>query len=121
MADILVDDASAMKHGDRRLLTDGDLEIGVFRIGDAFHAFQNHCPHQGGPVCQGKVMARVVEPIDAGGKSLGMKFSDDTFHIVCPWHGYEFDMRSGTHPGSPKTRIRKFKTRLVDGRLYVVV
>jgi len=121
MPDVLVDDADQMKHGERRLLTDGELEIGVFRIRDEFHAFLNHCPHQGGPVCQGKVMAKVVEPVDGTARSLGMRFSEEAFHIVCPWHGYEFEMESGRHPGSAVTRIRKFKTKVVDGKLYVVV
>ncbi len=121
MTDVLVDEVAQLKHGDRRLLTNGRLEIGVFRIHDEFHAFLNYCPHQGGPICQGKVMPCVVESLGEDRKSLGMKWSEDEFHIVCPWHGYEFDMRTGAHPGSAATRIRKFETKVVDGRLYVVV
>jgi nitrite reductase/ring-hydroxylating ferredoxin subunit len=121
MADILVDDINELKHGDRRLLSNGRLEIGVFRIRDEFHAFLNYCPHQGGPICQGKVMPCVVEHLSPEKTSVGLDFSKDEFHLVCPWHGYEFDVRSGAHPGDPTSRIRKFETKVVDGKLYVVV
>jgi len=38
--------------GDResRIVVDGDLEIGVFRLGEEFFAWENNCPHMGGPV-----------------------------------------------------------------------
>lgn len=121
MSEVYVEDADRMKHGDRRLVTNGRLEIGVFRVGDAFHAFLNHCPHQGGPVCQGKIMPRVEEHLDAGKESLGMDFSKDEFHLVCPWHGYEFKFETGAHPGSSTTRIRRFETKVAGGKVYVVV
>ena len=37
------------------------LQIGVFRLGDDFFAYKNLCPHQGGPVCQGRIYQKVVE------------------------------------------------------------
>lgn len=121
MTDIYVDDADNMKHGDRRLLTDGRLEIGVFRIGDAFHAFLNSCPHQGGPVCQGKIMPKVEEFLSAEQKSIRMDFSTNEFHLVCPWHGYEFKFETGAHPGASDVRIRNFPTKVVEGKVYVSV
>jgi nitrite reductase/ring-hydroxylating ferredoxin subunit len=121
MPEIFVEDAEKMRHGDRRLLTNGRLEIGVFRIGDSFHAFLNVCPHQGGPVCQGKVMPRVREFLSADGTSLGLDFSKDEFHLVCPWHGYEYRFDTGTHPGASDVRIRRFETKVVEGKVYVVV
>ena len=57
----------------------------------------------------------------AAARSLGMRFCEERFHIVCPWHGYEFDLKTGRHPGSPATRIRTFATKVVDGKLYVVL
>ena len=121
MSDIYVDDAINMKHGDRRLLSNGNIEIGVFRIGDSFHAFHNACPHQGGPICQGKVMPKVEEFISPEGKSVRMDFSNDEFHLVCPWHGYEFKFETGMHPGSKDIRIRSFPVRIVEGKVYVTV
>jgi nitrite reductase/ring-hydroxylating ferredoxin subunit len=40
-------------------------------------------------------------------------------NIVCPWHGYEFDLRTGRHPGNPSARLRRVEIRLRDGDVYV--
>ena len=31
--------------------------------------------------------------------SRGMYFSDTETHFVCPWHGYEYDLRTGEFVG----------------------
>lgn len=121
MQDIYVDELDRIKHGDRRLITNGRLEIGVFRIKDTIHAFLNVCPHQGGPVCQGRVMPRVEEHLSDEMKSVGMSFSEDEFHLVCPWHGYEFKFDTASHVGSSAIAIRRFPTKVVEGRVYVSV
>ena len=36
----------------KKVVTIGDEEVGVFRLGDEFFAWRNICPHQGGPICQ---------------------------------------------------------------------
>ena len=67
-----------------RVVVDVDgVEIGIFRIDGRLYAWENRCVHAGGPVCQGKLMPRVVERLDAGKRSLGDDFSDE-LHIVCP-------------------------------------
>src|SRR5690348_953244 len=49
--------------GDRKVVDCGEFEVGVFRIGDEFFAWHNRCAHRAGPVCQGRIMKRVVEPV----------------------------------------------------------
>jgi len=107
--------------GDResRIVVDGDLEIGVFRLGEEFFAWENNCPHMGGPVCQGKIMNRVMEVLDAEKRSHGFNYVDADVHIVCPWHGFEFNIRSGVHPGDPKTQLRGFEVEVRNGAVYV--
>jgi len=51
----------------------------------------------------------------------GLKFSETDVHIVCPWHGYEYNVRDGRHPGSKNIRLRPFKVDVKDGEVYVVV
>ena len=74
-----------------------------------FFAYLNHCPHMGGPACQGKMIAKVEEVIAEDRTSKGMMFSKSKMHVVCPWHGFEFDIRTGIHPGNPRARLRKMK------------
>src|SRR5262249_3651448 len=80
-------------------------EFGIFREGDRLVAYENHCPHDGGPVCQGKVIPRVEEELAPDQTSRGLRFSKKR-NIVCPWHGWEFDIESGRHCGDPKYRLR---------------
>jgi nitrite reductase/ring-hydroxylating ferredoxin subunit len=42
-------------------------------------------------------------------------------NIVCPWHGWEFDLRTGRHPGGERFALRRAKLEIADGHIYVVV
>ena len=82
-----------------RVVVDVDgLEIGIFRLDGRLYAWENRCVMLGGPVCQGTLMNRVTERLDDERRSLGDDFAEE-LHIVCPWHGYEYDVRTGMHPG----------------------
>ena len=64
MAEWLVGKASDIKEGDRKIVTAGKREIGVFHKGGAFYAYSNTCLHQGGPACEGMMIQNVVDVID---------------------------------------------------------
>lgn len=85
----------------RRLVRVGAREIGVFRVGDSFYAVRNRCPHQGAPLCLGRVFSRIVSDRPgefelAGGPPL----------LVCPWHGWQYDVSTGQSysPGDPHVK-----------------
>jgi nitrite reductase/ring-hydroxylating ferredoxin subunit len=42
-------------------------------------------------------------------------------HVVCPWHGYEFDVRTGVHPGNPRARLRKIAVRVSGDDVIVAL
>jgi nitrite reductase/ring-hydroxylating ferredoxin subunit len=42
-------------------------------------------------------------------------------HVVCPWHGFEFDIRTGIHPGNSRARLRKMKVAVTAGDVVVTV
>jgi len=87
-------------------------EIGIFRLGDEFFAYENICPHAGGPVCQGKLMGRIEEQIAADKTSHGANFSKRDVNIVCPWHGYEYDVRTGEHQAHSALKLTRFVVRV---------
>ena len=118
MNEIMVGELREFKQGDYRVLKVEDFEFGIYRQGDRLLAYENHCPHDGGPVCQGKVIPRVEEMLGADQKSRGLRFSDRR-NIVCPWHGWEFDLESGRHCGDPKYRLRPVNVRVEENRVYV--
>jgi nitrite reductase/ring-hydroxylating ferredoxin subunit len=107
--------------GGRLIVDVGETTIGVFRVEGKLYAYVNVCAHQGGPVCQGKIVPRVTEVIDTGGESRGLAFDESHPHIVCPWHGFEYDIKTGVHPGRSSARlIRVAVEEGVDG-VYVTL
>lgn len=98
---------------------DGTTTVGIFRFGGRLYAWENVCAHQGGPACQGRIVSRVRERLDAEQRSLGMRFDEDTMHVVCPWHGYEYDVTTGRHPGVPGASLRSFPVTEAEGRIRV--
>jgi nitrite reductase (NADH) small subunit len=121
MPDILVCKKGEMADGDTRLFQAGTVEIGVISYREKYYAYQNLCPHQGGPVCEGQKVPQVVENIGEQGVHLGMTFDEDDLHIVCPWHGWEFHLEDGCHVIEKRKRLRKFPIIERDGNIYVIV
>jgi nitrite reductase/ring-hydroxylating ferredoxin subunit len=121
MREIFVAREADLADGDRRIVIDGDTEIGVFNVDGQFVAWRNECPHQGGPVCQGKLMKGCEERLDAQRRSLGIHYREGSMHLVCPWHGYEFDARTGRHAGYDGLGLASYPVKLRDGDVYVVV
>jgi nitrite reductase/ring-hydroxylating ferredoxin subunit len=121
MAETFVGKVSEFAEGDRRIVFAGDHEIGVFRHAGEFHAYSNYCLHQGGPACEGLTIARVEERIMPDQTSRGLYFADTEMHFVCPWHGYEYDMKTGECVSDRRLRLRRYKVVQKNGDLYVVV
>jgi nitrite reductase/ring-hydroxylating ferredoxin subunit len=121
MRDIVIGRAADFPDPGRRVVEIDGAEVGVFCQKGKFTAFENVCPHMGGPVCQGKIIARVDEVIAADKTSLGFAFSKDQTNVACPWHGYEFNISTGQHQGNPRMRLRPVKIEVVNGDLIVAV
>lgn len=114
---VVVDRLQDFPSGERRIVEVGGRSIGVFRVGDRFYALRNRCPHQGGPLCLGRVSAW---PVSAGPGQFGMK--GDASLIACPWHGWEYDLASGqSFLGADEPHVRSYEAaalpgdRLLDG------
>lgn len=110
-----------LAEGGVRIFEGEGLEIGVLHHGGSYYAYQNLCPHQGGPACEGLKLPQVVDLIGEGGIFLGQTFDEDDMHIVCPWHGYEYHLKSGEHVCNPAIRLRKFSVEAKDGGIYVEI
>ena len=121
MAEFFVATSAEMKDGDRRIVTAGKREIGVFHKGGAYYAYSNVCLHQGGPACEGLRMPQVKELVDENGVFHGKTFDETDMHIVCPWHGYEFHLSDGYHVADRRLRLQKFDVIERDGEVYVAV
>jgi len=121
MAEYMAGNVADYADGDRKVIVCGDMEVGVFRIGDEFFAWHNRCAHRAGPVCQGRIMKRVLEPVADDMTVRAQDYDEAESHIVCPWHGYEFSIKTGYHQGSTRFRLRKAELTMRDGEIYVSV
>jgi nitrite reductase (NADH) small subunit len=121
MKEIFVAHDHEIGEGGRKVIDAGGIEIGVFRFEGALHAWRNECPHQGGPVCQGKLFKGSEERLDEQKRSLGIHYKDGTLNIVCPWHGFEFDVRTGRHCGIGAIRLARHEVVVRDGGIHVVI
>ena len=103
-----------------RLIQAGETEIGVFRIKGQLRAYENRCVHQGGPVCRGEVLGKLEQILAPDKTVLGERFSEDEIHVVCPWHGWEYDLDTGACAADRRFKLRSFRVMVRDDDVYVV-
>ena len=86
--------------GRRKTVQFDGREVAIFKIAEEFYAIENECPHQGAPLCEGHVDGEIVS---------------------CPWHGWQFDVRSGEFQ-LRKTLVQpQFAVRVVGDEVQVEV
>lgn len=111
-----------LRSKERVVLEIDGTSVGLYFIGDEIRAWLNQCPHSGGPVCQGKTVPRTLQTVDpATGKSEGLTLDRASRMIVCPWHGFEFDMMTGVHAVDSKTRLRPVAVAVDDGEVFLTL
>jgi nitrite reductase/ring-hydroxylating ferredoxin subunit len=120
--DVKVGAVNDFKDPGRKILDIGGMEIAVFKLGGSFYAYENHCPHLGGPGCQGKMLPLTLEALDDDKTSRGREFCKERMNVVCPWHGMEFDIRTGEHPiQTAKYKLRKVPVRVEQEEVVVTL
>jgi nitrite reductase/ring-hydroxylating ferredoxin subunit len=101
--------------GSSKLVSVAGREIAVFNVRGEFFALANRCPHESGPLCLGKIVG--LAEADRPGQ---YRLSRPGEFIKCPWHGWEFEIRTGQSYCDPrKTRIRKFDVKVEPGETLV--
>jgi nitrite reductase/ring-hydroxylating ferredoxin subunit len=108
------------KDGERRIIFVGDNEIGVFRHEGEFYAYSNFCLHQGGPACEGLTIAKVEERLRPDKTSMGLYFSETEMHFVCPWHGMEYNIKTGECASDRRLKLKKYEIVRKGDDVYVL-
>jgi nitrite reductase (NADH) small subunit len=79
-------------------LVAGERVVALFNVEGTFYALDGVCAHQGGPLAEGEVTGCVV---------------------TCPWHGWQFDVRTGQHQFSATIRQPTLPVRVVGDAVLV--
>ncbi|HXV62931.1 MAG TPA: Rieske 2Fe-2S domain-containing protein [Vicinamibacteria bacterium] len=76
----------------------GEKRVAVFRHEDEWFALDETCPHRGGPLHEGTIQSGV---------------------LYCPWHQWQFELRTGCSPLNPLSRVRTYAVIVEDGAVWV--
>jgi nitrite reductase/ring-hydroxylating ferredoxin subunit len=92
--------ADELPPGSARVVQVGDRELALFHCEDGFYATQNECLHMGGPLGRGRLEGCV---------------------LACPWHGWQYDVRTGENEFDNALRLETFEVVVEDGEVKVVI
>lgn len=82
---------SALPPGTVMEITAGGKEYALCNVAGELHALEGKCPHRGGPLGQGRLQDGV---------------------LVCPWHGWEYDCRTGENTWDAAVKLAKFAVKV---------
>lgn len=98
--EVRVAQAAEIPEGERKIIQVDGVSIGVFHHKSGWYALRNSCLHRGGPVATGRLV-------------------DD--HIICPWHGYTYNVTNGSLLMDPSARLQMYPVTLQDEAVYISV
>lgn len=88
--------------GCARLVTARGRKIAVCRVGDEVFAMRDACPHRAGPLSDGRVSAQRLE-------------------LVCPWHFFRFDLRTGKSITNPEMANETYPVVIEKGEVLLEI
>ncbi len=86
--------------GSSREVVVGERIVALYNVDGAIFALDGVCPHQGGPLGKGCLKGAIV---------------------TCPWHGWQFDVRTGQHQFSASVVQPCFEVRIEGDAILVDV
>jgi 3-phenylpropionate/trans-cinnamate dioxygenase ferredoxin subunit len=107
----VVGEAASLLPGERWIIKVGGRSIGVFNVNGAYLAVRDLCPHHGAPLCRGTT----------GGLATARFREDRAPEIImeregevikCPWHGWQFDLRTGQAVFGDRVRVATYRAYL---------
>jgi nitrite reductase (NADH) small subunit len=78
----------------------GNKTICIANVDGNYSAMDNVCLHRGGPLGQGMI---------EGGK------------VVCPWHGWEWDVKTGAADQDSRMRVAVYPLKIENGDVLVEI
>jgi nitrite reductase (NADH) small subunit len=82
----------------RQVTVDGRW-VALFSVNGEYHAIDAICLHRGGPLADGRLGENCI--------------------VTCPWHGWQFDVRTGVLVQDPAVGVTCHETRIVGDEIQV--
>jgi nitrite reductase (NADH) small subunit len=76
----------------------GDRVICVANVNGTISAMDNVCLHRGGPLGQGAI---------------------EENKVVCPWHGWQWDPRTGEAAHNPTVKVAVYALKIENGNVMI--
>ena len=86
--------------GTGKVIEAGGKQIAIFNAGGNFYAIDNACKHRGGPLGEGEL---------------------DGTTVICPWHGWEYDVTSGANLDDPNMKLGCYPVKIEGDSVLVEV
>lgn len=86
--------------GKTRLVMVADKMIALCNVGGTFYALDNFCLHRGGPLSEGHLDGEKIE---------------------CPWHGWQFNVRTGGVVVSPDMKVDTYEVKVEGDDVLIAV
>ncbi len=88
--------------------------VAIFNVEGRLLAVSNHCPHHGGPLCHGRISGTAL-----ASRPQEYRYGREGRVLVCPWHGWEFDLERGQTIFDPSVRLRVYGARIDNGEIVL--
>lgn len=98
MALTKVSQVSELPPGTVKEIAAGGTTYALCNIDGKFHCLGGECPHAGGPLGEGMLSGN---------------------NIVCPWHGFEFDCRTGANDMDEDLQVPTYAVVVQDGEILI--
>jgi nitrite reductase/ring-hydroxylating ferredoxin subunit len=95
---VSIGQAADIPVGEGRVVEAEGMTLALFNVDGAFFALDNACAHRGGPLGEGDLDGTVV---------------------VCPWHAWRWDVKTGANVNNPAVTMPCFPVSVDDGRVFV--
>lgn len=92
--------ASEIPAGSGKVVDAGGKPIAVFNCDGTYYAIDNTCAHRGGPLAEGSLSGATV---------------------TCPWHGWEYDVKTGACQTDPAITLKSYPVKLEGDDIFVSV
>ncbi|MEO6168751.1 MAG: Rieske 2Fe-2S domain-containing protein [Chitinophagales bacterium] len=88
--------------GSQKIVSLGVTKIALFHFNDEITAMANACLHKGGPLAMGLVEKKY-----------------DGFYVTCPWHGWEYNIKSGGAPPGYQDQQALYEVKIENEKIYL--